>query len=122
ADAVEEKEFNNTFNCIREDMMEIIKEIKLNEYIKADGDLMINNIEQRVDEIDTYFSNTLGMLVENIQIFTSSIDDREDYKKHIEKLEEEEKVINQIKEATSDFMVSWKEVCNDKTDMSKETA
>ena len=99
-----------------------MNEIGLGGCIAADRDMMKQSVEQRVDQIEGYFSDTLAMLAETIKIFTGAVDDRDKYKEHNDRLEEEAAVIDRIQEAMRDFMGDWEEVCKGSEVLSKESA
>ena len=122
AESINKEKFREIFGNARGELCSIVNEIGLGGCIAADRDMMKQSVEQRVDQIEGYFSDTLAMLAETIKIFTGAVDDRDKYKEHNDRLEEEAAVIDRIQEAMRDFMGDWEEVCKGSEVLSKESA
>lgn len=107
---IDKDEFDKIFHDANKEIRGVWLEMGMPKCIEEEKKALIGQVVQRIVEISEYFKDTNKSLNENLEYFVTSVDDRKKYQKNIELLEEEEALINEIREMTKDFMEFWDKI------------
>lgn len=105
--------FEKQFGAVHAEIQNLAtKDLKLGSLIERDRDQLIDEVGRNMSNMIKHFEKANKGYKDEINRFTSIVDDREKYKEDMERLEEEAAFIHEIEDHTKAFIGVWKEIAD----------